>query len=61
MKCTVVIDGYTDVTKELARRKYEDLDEKLKGNMDSANQKQSHSGIYEKENKMHCYCAHMLV
>ncbi len=30
-----MLDIYTDVTKALARREFDDLDEKLKGNMES--------------------------
>lgn len=33
---STTLDIYTDVTKELARREFEDLDEKLKENMESA-------------------------
>ena len=33
---STTLDIYTDVTKELARREFEDLDEKLKKNMESA-------------------------
>ena len=33
---STTLDIYTDVTKEPARRKFDDLDEKLMKNMDSA-------------------------
>ncbi len=36
---STTLDIYTDVTKELARREFEDLDEKLKANMDSVDRK----------------------
>lgn len=41
LKCIAEIDGYMDVMKELARREFEDLDEKLKENMDSVKREQS--------------------
>ncbi len=37
---STTLDIYTDVTRELARREFDDLDEKLKWNMDSAKRKQ---------------------
>lgn len=36
---STTLDIYTDVTKELAQREFEDLDEKLKANMESARHK----------------------
>lgn len=38
------LDIYTDVTKELPRREFEDLDEKLMKNMDSVDREQGNNG-----------------
>ena len=41
---STTLDIYTDVTKELAQREFDNLDEKLMKNMDSVNRKQSNNG-----------------
>ncbi len=44
---STTLDIYTDVTRELARREFDDLDEKLKRNMDSAKRKQGNGNNTE--------------
>lgn len=44
---STTLDIYTDVTKELAQREFENLDEKLKENMDSVKREQSNGDSNE--------------